>query len=155
MVSFSEGPVMAKKLTIWLPDDWANISDQNPDGPLTLVWDDPTASGAFQLSTAEYTGGVEPRPGEKELIQLAVGFGEQNQWGTLMNSFSGKCVMGAFGTAAFQRTRSMPPATPTYCQAWFLSNGLDFIFATFIAMHQPADRELVDAQRIAEGIDLR
>ncbi len=62
---------MGKKLKIWLPDDWANVSDQNPDGPLTMCWDDPDATGPFQLSTAEYTGGPEPRPSEADLLIAA------------------------------------------------------------------------------------
>jgi hypothetical protein len=49
----------------------------------------------------------------------------------------------------------MPLDAPEYCQVWFLSNGLDFVFATFVAMQNPDDRELAAAQRIAEGIDFR
>ena len=144
---------MGKKLKIWLPDDWATI--ENPDGPLTMSWQDPDAKGAFQLSTAEYRGGAEPRPSETDLIKLAVGFGEQHNWGELTSSSSGKCAMGVFGAAAFRRRKSMPAAAPEHCQVWFLSNGLDFVFATFIAMQMPDDREVAAAQRIAEGIDFR
>jgi hypothetical protein len=144
---------MSKKLKIWLPDDWANV--ENPDGPLTMCWQAPDAVGAFQLSTAEYNGGAEPRPTETDLIELAVGFGEQHNWGELKKSSSGKCVMGSFGTAAFKPTSSMPDDAPQYCQVWFLSNGLDFVFATFIAMQEPDDREVAAAQRVAEGVALR
>src|SRR5262245_17547045 len=146
---------MGKKLKIWLPDEWANISEKNPDGPLTMAWNDPAAVGAFQLSTAEYKGGPEPRPSEADLMELALGFGEQHQWGELIGSSSGKCAMGSFGTAAFKRSKTMLSDAPAYSQVWFLSNGLDFVFATFIAMREPKDRELADAQRIAEGIDFR
>jgi hypothetical protein len=146
---------MGKKLTIWLPDDWANVSEQNPGGPLTMCWQDPEARGAFQLSTAEYRGGEEPRPSEADLVRLAVGFGERHRWGTLTHSSSGKCVMGSFGTAAYKRTTSMPPDAPDYCQVWFLCSGLDFVLATFIAMQEPDDREVAAAQRIAEGVDFR
>ena len=146
---------MGKKLTIWLPDDWANVSDQNSDGLLTMYWDDREATGAFQISTAEYAGGSEPRPSEDDLVQLAVSFGEEHGWGDLTGSFIGKCVMGWVGTAAFRRAKSMPLDAPAYCQVWFLSNGLDFVFATFISVQDPQDRELADAQRIAEGIDFR
>ena len=146
---------MSKILDVWLPDEWANISDQYPNGPVTMVWDDPLAVGVFQVSTAEYTGGAEPRPSEADLIKLAVGFGEQHQFGRLIDSFSGKCVMGAFGTAVFKRTESTPTETPAYSQVWFLSNGLDFVFATFIGMQDPNAREVADAQRIAQGIDFR
>ena len=59
---------MSKKLRLWLPDDWVNISDGNSDGPLTMCWDDAAAQGAFQISTAEYTGGKEPHSSEPELV---------------------------------------------------------------------------------------
>jgi hypothetical protein len=144
---------MSKKLKIWLPDDWANV--ENPSGPLTVAWQDPEATGAFQLSTAEYNGGQEPRPSEADLIELAVGFGQKHGWGELTSSSSGKCVMGSFGTAGFKRTQSMPPDAPDYCQVWFLTNGLDFVLATFIAMQHPDHREVAAAQKIAEGIDFR
>lgn len=144
---------MSKKLTIWLPDDWAEI--ENPDGPLTMCRQDDAAVGAFQVSTAEYSGGPEPRPGEADLIEIAVGFGRRHEWGRLSSSSSGKCVMGTFGTAAFKRTETMPPDASEYCQVWFLSNGLDFVMATFIAVQKPDDREVAAAQQIAEGIDFR
>ncbi len=144
---------MAKKLKFWLPDDWATV--ENPDGPLTACWQVPEAVGAFQVSTAEYTKGPEPHLSEADLMELANGFGQRNNWGELANSSSGKCIMGSFGTASFRRTKSMPPDTPEYCQVWFLSNGLDFVFATFIAMQPPDGREVAAAQRIAEGIDFR
>jgi hypothetical protein len=144
---------MKKKLQVWLPDDWATV--ENPDGPFTVCWQAPEAAGAFQLSTAEYTGGSEPRPTEADLIEFALAFGEKNAWGEVTSSSSGKCVMGLFGTAAFKRTISMPGDAPEYSQIWLLSNGLDFVFATFIAQEQPGDREIAAAQRIAEGVDFR
>ncbi len=145
---------MSKKLKVWLPDDWVNISDQNPDGPLTFAWDDPTAEGAFQLSTAEYSGGTEPQSSEADLIQLATGFGEKHQFGELTTRFSGKCAMGSFGTAAFVRSDALPADELSYYQVWFISNGLDFILATFIA-GSPQDCEIAAAQRIAEAVDFR
>jgi hypothetical protein len=146
---------MGKELRIWLPDEWANTSDQNPDGPLTLCWDNPEASGAFQVSTAEYKRGEQPRPSKADLIKFAVEFGRSHQFGQLISSRSGACMMGAFGTAIFQRTNAMAPEAPAYFQVWFISNGLDFVFATFVAMTKPQDRELADAQLIAEAIDVR
>jgi hypothetical protein len=144
---------VSKKLKIWLPDDWAHV--ENPDGPFTMCWQAPEATGAFQISTAEYTEGPEPRPSETDLIELAIGFGEENNFGEMTGSSRGKSVMGSFGTAAFRRTKSMPPDAPVYCQVWFLSNGLDFVFATFIATQKPDKREVAAAQKIAEGIDFR
>lgn len=146
---------MPKKLKVWLPDDWANISNQNPEGPLTLAWKNAASTGAFQVSTAQYTGGRKPQPSESDLTELAIGFGKQQKWGKLTSSRSGKCMMGAFGTAAFKRKWLTPRNAPAYCQVWFISNGLDFILATFIAMQEPHDQELADAQRIAEAIDFR
>jgi hypothetical protein len=146
---------MGKKLEVWLPDDWIDISAENPDGPTTVCWNVPEASGAFQLSTAEYRGGAEPRPTEEDLIALAIEFGEQRGLGHMAHSFSGKCVMGVFGAAVFLRTNEMSSDEPAYQQIWYLSNGLDFVLATFVAMLEPDEKELADAQRIAEGINFQ
>ena len=146
---------MPKKLKIWLPDNWANISDQNPDGPLTMCWDDATASGALQLSVAEYSGGKEPRPSEADLIKQATDFGQRRRWGQLVHSSSGPCVLGIYGTASFTRPDSMPTDDAQYAQIWFLSNGLDFVMVTFFGMVTPPECELFDTQRIVEAIDLK
>ncbi|HYV38835.1 MAG TPA: hypothetical protein VE988_24340, partial [Gemmataceae bacterium] len=104
---------------------------------------------------AEYNGGPEPHPSEADLVELALGFGESNQFGKIIGSSSGKCVMGTYGTAVFNRSDSESSDEPEYSQVWFLSNGLDFVFATFIAVEEPKAREVADAHRIAEGIDFK
>ncbi len=38
---------------------------------------------------------------------------------------------------------------------WLPDDGLDFVFATFIAMQDPDGREVAAAQRVVEGIDFR
>src|SRR5262249_2671822 len=112
---------MAKKLAIWLPDTWSNV--ENPDGPLTMRWGDPAATGYLQLSVAEYRGGEQPRPSEADLLEQARAVGLRNHFGNLVSSSSGRCVLGLYGTAAFS-----PSASAAYAQVWWLSNGLDFVF---------------------------
>ena len=55
--------------------------------------------------------------------------------------------MGLFGSAAF-----VNPGNPDYQQVWYVSNGLDFLFITFIAS-KPKEQELAAAQRIVEGVN--
>jgi hypothetical protein len=144
---------MAKELKIWLPGGWAKDSSKTPSGPPTIRWDNPKATGTVQLSATEYTGGPEPRPSEGDLTRLALGFGQQHRWGELVGTSSGKCVLGRYGTASFKRSALMPPDAAAYCQVWFLSNGLDIVFVTFIAKQKPELREMADAQKIAINLD--
>lgn len=143
---------MSKQLRIELPDDWADISDQNPDGPVTFVWDDEEAQGALQISTAEYASGKTPAPTEQSLVQFVTDFGLTHQWGDLAHVGSGRCTMGLYGTAIF---RGNGKESPGYCQLWMISNGSDFVFATFFASGAVSPKELADAQQIAEEIDFR
>jgi hypothetical protein len=145
---------MSKKLRLWLPDCWTNITDQNPDGPITVCLDDPAATGALQLSIAEYVKGAEPVQTAAELVELAESFGNRHRWGKLVSSSGSDCVMGRYGTAAFVPETTASTGVPAYQQVWFVSNGWDFVLITFISMSPLSTRELSDAQRIVDGVNL-
>jgi hypothetical protein len=140
-----------KQLRVWLPDDWADISEENPEGPATFCWTDEKASGAFQVSTAEYDSGDVPMPDEEALVQFAVNFGNDRQWGELKNAFAGDIPFGKYGSAVFEKPNAAEDESP-YSQIWCLCNGSDFIFATFFAQN-PSQPELDAAQLVAEGLD--
>jgi hypothetical protein len=140
---------MGKKLAIWLPDTWANV--ENPDGPLTVRSGDSAATGYLQVSVAEYRGGEEPRPSEADLIELARTFGLRNQFGNLVSSSSGRCVLGLYGTAAFRPSTSTGGAPP-YSQVWFLSNGQDIVFVTFFADKDPQQNELSEPNESSRAL---
>lgn len=146
---------MSKKLFVWLPDTWTNLSDQNPGGPFTVCWEDRAATGALQVSVAEYADGRKPHPTPEGLQVLATSFGQRRDWGELRTASSGACVLGAYGTASFTHRGVPPDSQAAFSQVWFLSNGLDFVLVTFLAMSAPVSQELHDAERIAMGINLK
>jgi hypothetical protein len=148
-----DGLAMAKRLRVWLPDSWSDVTGKVAGGTFAAAWNDEAASGALQVSTAEFKGGPEPRPGQSQLMEMAVDFGRQHDFGKLDSSSSGKCVMGLFGTAAFKRKFWKPRSSPFFCQVWFLSNGLDFVFVTFIAETAPDKEEVTKADLIARAIE--
>src|SRR5262249_10785082 len=131
-----------------LPNEWEDISDQEPAGFLTVRWENPNATGVLKVSVAEYQEGPEPRPNKARLIDMAVSFGQEHGFGRPQNSSAGKCAFGLFGTATFKRAPFWKFNVPAYSYLWFLSNGLDFIFVTFFAKRKPMEREIGDAQKI-------
>jgi hypothetical protein len=144
---------MDKKIRIELPDEWVYVSVHDVGGPWAARWDHPEAAGALQVSAAEYEGGPEPRPSKARLIEMAISFGQENKFGRLIDSYGGKCVIGAFGSAVFRRAPFWRFSVPSYSHVWFLSNGLDFIFVTFFAKRKPSEQEVGDAQRIVKRMD--
>jgi hypothetical protein len=142
---------MPKKLRVWLPDDWADISAEDPEGPATFCWMNEQATGAFQVSTAEYKSGAEPAPDEETLVRIAVDFGRDHGWGELQTAFSGEIPFGKYGSAVY-RNPTPSEGDSDYWQLWCLCNGRDFLLATFNA-NNPAQEELDAAQLVAEGLD--
>jgi len=143
---------MEKQLQISLPDDWLDVSAENPDGPPTFMWNREEASAALQITAAQYSGGEKPYPSELELLKIAERFGREHRFGKQQSSFSGPCQVGSFGTAIFLPDESADEDAPKHAQIWILSNGLDFIFVTLLAMAPPHHRELAGAQQIVDEL---
>jgi hypothetical protein len=125
------------KLSIKFPEGWKNISIENPDGPPTFVNEKVEESGVLQISTAEYLAGKIPNPSLADLVDLSKKVGLKNEFGSLENEESGKCDYGTFGTAQFSG-----PDFP-HSSIWHLSDGKNFVFATFICTNFP-DQQLID-----------
>jgi hypothetical protein len=142
---------MKKKLVVWLPPNWS--SEPNPDGPFA-VHSGPAGVGVLQISFAEYSGGRRPDPTPKDLMELASNSGEKLGLAVLQ-SYSGKCLLGYYGTAVFGRGEGVQSDEAFCNQIWFLSDGLDFVFVTFFASSTPPEQEFHDAQRIVDGIALK
>src|SRR5262245_30083387 len=134
---------MAKRLRVRLLPNWADGSRDNPGGPATFYRTDSEVSGALQLSLlTEYVGGQVPNPTGGELIELAQGHGEHYEAGELVQTGSGACHLGTFGTAIF-RSDEYPRI-----QFWYLSNGRDFVLATHVCTVEPDNVEVAEAQQI-------
>lgn len=133
------------RLKIELPTTWAQAD--NPDGPATFCRED--GSGAFQVSWAEYRGGMLPSDVTAEsLKQMAENFGQRNDFGEMTESSGGRCRYGMFGTGVFRS------ADHPRIQVWFVSDGRDHIMATHICSAQPEEGEIAEAQQIAASLAL-
>lgn len=138
---------MAKRLQVRLLPNWAR--SDNPGGPVTFYRTDSNDSGALQASLyAEYTGGNVPNPLPPDLIALAQGHGQRHNVGELVDTDSGACDLGSYGTAVF-RSEEHPRV-----QFWYLSNGRDFVLATHICTVEPETVEVAEAQRIVGMLGL-
>ena len=142
---------MPKKLRVWLPEDWADITAEDPEGPATFCWMNEKSTGVFELSTAEYKQDSDATPDEEALVRIAVDFGRDHEWGELQTAFSGEIPFGKYGSAVY-RNATPDEGDAEYCQLWCLCNGRDFLLATFFA-NNPPQEELDAAQLVAEALD--
>ena len=138
---------MAKRLRVQLLSNW--VPEANPGGPATFIRTDSRDSGALQVSLmAEYKSGKPPLPTPEDLIGLAQGHGERHDAGALMETASGVCQLGTFGTAVF-RSAQFPRV-----QFWYLSNGYDFVLTTHVCATEPEAAEVDEAQQIVGMLGL-
>ncbi len=138
---------MPSRLQIQLPDNW--FLQPQTTGPVTLLRDAPDPAGSLQVSIyAEYTGGAIPAPTDQQLVDLAKKHGQRHGAGELVETNSGTCKLGMFGTAIFH-----DPEFP-FIQFWYLSNGYDFVLATFVCEIQPGVSERKEAEQIVAAINL-
>ena len=140
---------MGKRLKIHLLPNWMDQSRNNPGGPPTFTRANSADSGALQISfAAEYRGRQVPNPSAQDLIGLARRHGENWGIGELIETTSGSCTLGKFGSAVF-RSSKCPRV-----QLWCLSNGYDFVLATHVCCVDPDPAEVGEAQDIVSMVDL-
>ena len=131
------------RLKIQLCNDWSPRSDL----PGPAAFSRQGSTGTFQVSWAEYRADKPLRPLDNEGIrQFAVNHGVE--FGELVDSSSGACGFGIFGTAVF-RSEKFPRT-----QIWILTNGRDHILATHICSEVPAPAEVAEVQQIASSLAL-
>jgi hypothetical protein len=135
-----------KKLRIDFPDGWVDISGENPEGPPTFVNEQVDDSGVLQISMAEYVGGEVPDPSQADLVVMAKEAGFTNQFGELTNEESGHCNYGIYGCAEFSG------AEFSYAAIWYLSDGRNFVFATFISSAPPGPKLIQDVKDVLKSI---
>ena len=139
---------MKQRIKVLLSDGWADISHENPSGPATFCRDADDASGALQVSHAEYKAGVVPNPSLEDLVSLATSAATNERGAALLHTASGHCRFGLWGTAVHRTDEC------AHFQAWHLSNGRDFIFATYISEVPPSEVELIQAHNIVMDLTL-
>jgi len=83
-----------------------------------------------------------------KLKDLATEFGQKKGFGEMLESSSGECRFGRFGSAVFSSVES------PRIQIWFISDGRDHIMATHICDRNPEASEIAEAQQIADTLAL-
>lgn len=122
------------------------MQQNNPDGPTTFSRHG--SSSAFQVSWAEYRGGKLPEVTADGLMEMATSFGQTQGLGEMLESTTGDCKFGIFGTAVFRS------AQHPRIQIWFISDGRDHIMATHICDCDPEASEIAEVQQIASNLAL-
>jgi hypothetical protein len=136
---------MNDPLQVTLPPSWRDYTDESPGGLTTFMRD----HGILQLSVTLYKRGRIPNPSEADLMSFAQAMAVRQKHPQLVESHGGTCALGKLGTAVF-RTDDFPRF-----QVWFLSNGKDFILATYICDQEPDEAEVAEAQAIVENATLK
>jgi len=135
-----------KNIRISFPEGWSDISSQNPDGPPTFIHGRLEEPGVLQISIAQYVSGKKPNPDFTDLISLSEKIGLKNNFGQITHKVADNCKYGKYGKVEFAGS-----AFP-YIAVWHLSNGKDFIFATFICSKIPVESEKNDVESILLSI---
>jgi hypothetical protein len=124
--------------------------DETTQGSATNAYfRNPTRSGPLQVSWAEFAGGRAPQVSEARLLEIALKTGGQFGCGPPFERASGPCALGTYATAKF----SLPPDR-CFGQVWVLSNGADFVIATYMSAREPDPIEVTEAQQIVSRITL-
>ena len=127
-----------------LSDKWRTV--ENPGGPWTLKKKNGADDNAFQISSMQRRSGkkLDPKP---NLLEFASKFATSNG-GVVTESHAGEYTFGQFGSAVF-KAGGRP-----YCQCWTITDGVHFIFATYICDATPDAGELRDVSAMALSLKL-
>jgi len=139
---------MATQLKVSLLPGWEDITHENPEGPASYVRSAENAAGVLQLSIqALHESGEKPNPTYGELIRLSEHVA-QVQDATIARRYWGDCEFGTFGCVV-GKTAELP-----LIQIWTLSNGGDFVLATFLCVEDPSPEESEQAETIVKTVQL-
>ncbi len=128
-----------QNFTFNFPKNWNDISKENPEGPPTFVNGEYKEPGILQLT---YLKGGPPNPDFKQLISLSERVGINNFLGEIVERESGKCNFGQFGSVVVSNPHF------SHLIVWHLSDGKDYVLATFICGNPPQRGEIDDAKAI-------
>lgn len=106
-----------------LPVGWNEITDEIPvpDPPLTLAKEE--GVGALQFSSATYLSGDLPNPTLLDLQRFLEEKATGESWGDPISLET--------GTGSLMFARGEYRLGQDYMRAWYLSDGLNFVFATY------------------------
>lgn len=138
-----------EKLQVKLFPDWTDYSYKNPHGPVTFIKRSCKTLNPLQISYALYKNGKVPNLGYDELLKMCMDFGAKFEYGNCLGRCYGECAFGKYASAIF-KVNDFP-----WYQIWHLSNGKDFIFATYICEDKPDDIVLEEAHEIVVNLDIK
>ena len=139
---------MAAQLKVALLPGWEDITHENPEGPPTYVRSGENAAGVLQMSIqALHDSGNPPNPTYGELIRLSEHVAATQEAG-ITQRYWGDCDFGKFGCIV-GNSSELPQI-----KIWTLSNGGDFILATFLCIEVPSDEEAEQAETIVKSVQL-
>ena len=119
------------QLQVSPPPHWHDAESPDSRGHVTLRRGEGPEAGLLQLSLALFRGGAAPDPSAPDLERHARTYGEKIGYGPPQGSSSGACAMGLYGTAVFR------PTAQRRAQLWFVSNGRDFVLASYVCGAEP------------------
>jgi hypothetical protein len=127
------------RLKVKLFTGWVEIKSTNT----AATFHRNQSENLLQFSWAEYRGKQPLRKvSTDELKQTATKFGQKNGFGEFVESDGGSCTFGNFGTAVFRS------ATHPRIQVWFVTDGTDYILATYICSKEPDQVEVQETKDI-------
>lgn len=128
------------------PDGWLDVTeDLDGQWPPTLARE--VESGVIQFSIARYSGGKNPDATVEHLRTFCTGFCQKNGIDAArVQTYS----------ANLECVGVVPEHQAKFMAAWYLSNGRDFIFVTYIAFDLPSgqvEEECAAALSLVRTID--
>jgi hypothetical protein len=139
---------MNKKLKVNLLPGWEDITHENPEGPPTFVRSVEDATGVLQISIQSiFESGPEPNPTYADLIRLCEHVASLQE-ANIIGRYSGDCDLGTFGSA-IATSADLP-----HMQIWTLSNGRDFVLATYLCPEESDPAEAAEAETIVKRVKL-
>ena len=136
-----------KKIKIPFPNNWIDVSNENPNGAPTFIKENIEEPGVLQITYTEYISGEIPNPSYADLINLSKSIGNKNEeFGNCINENYQECNFGKFGYVEFNST------VFPFSSIWNISDSKSFIFATYICSTIQSDKEIIEVYNILKGI---
>jgi hypothetical protein len=132
--------------SLTLPDGWIEMKDEDLENLITFI-NPANDCGAFQISGASHSGGLEPNVTIEDLESLLSEFLESHE---ASNPFDWTRTAGPVSLvgASFEQSGNL-------LRVWYLSNGRDVLFATYVCETELSDIETKDRESILRSITFR
>lgn len=129
-------------------EDWGPI--QNPGGVWTLMKKIRQDNNALQISSMQNRQQIKlaPPPDVERIAATMAAKLAEKIGGNVHRTSSGPSRFGRYGCAVFSGARF------PYCQIWSLTDGIDFITATYICDSRPAEEEIEDVRQMVLSLTL-